>query len=107
LLKLALLRKESTETGDAALSLHRLVQKELTFFVGEEERQTLFDYTSLLMFVAFPARVAARFLHSRWPECEMYIQHVHALVESWQSYTELRKLKPSLELCKLLTDAGW
>ncbi|KAF2794698.1 hypothetical protein K505DRAFT_360842 [Melanomma pulvis-pyrius CBS 109.77] len=79
----------------------------MSFFVVQEERQRMFDHTSLLMFNAFPARVAARFLHSQWPECEMYIQHVHALVKCWRSYGELPKLKPPIKLCKLLADAGW
>lgn len=104
------MRKESKD-AKRTLSLHRLVQKEYSYFVKPDERQKRFDDASLLLLKAFPERVGSRFLHSKWPVCEMYYQHVASLLERWQEsrdpdqdYAELRA--PN-ELCHVITNFAW
>ncbi len=107
LLRLALARKESKNSEERKLILHRLLQREFSFFIEPHERQEMFEYASWLLYRAFPERVAARFMHSRWPECERYIQHVISLLDVWRQGGELQKLHAPLELCYLLSSAAW
>ncbi|KAL9607579.1 MAG: hypothetical protein Q9167_007518 [Letrouitia subvulpina] len=106
LLRLALAKKDSKGLDFRRISLHRLVQNEFSFFIEEAERQKLFEHACLLLYYAFPQRVAARFLHSRWPECELYIQHVVAILDAYINPGELPRLRPTIELCFLLSSSA-
>jgi hypothetical protein len=105
LLTLALIKKNPLSEE---LSLHRLVQTEFWYYLSISERQEVFNNASMLLYAKFPRKVAGRIMFPNWGECQLYIQHVLALVMLYGSKTEdVVDLHPPVEFCKLLCHAAW
>ena len=105
LLSLALLKKSPLSQE---LSVHRLVQSEFCYYVTDEERQTMFDNATKLLYDAFPKQFNGRLMHSEWNTCSLYVQHVLSLARNFRTRNrDLASLHPTAEFCKLLCSCIW
>ena len=100
------LAKNDPSTG--IISLHRLVQVEFIYHIGNERRQQAFELTSSLLYNAFPQIPPGGKMTSQLSDCELYVQHVMSLVRHYRDQnSELPKLKPTPSFCDLIIKYIW
>lgn len=108
LFRLSLMKKSveelSSDSAMSMLSLHRLVQTEFGYYVDDTVRQEMFTNATKLLSNAFPKQVNGRPMRKVWPTCALYISHVIALAECYNSSTGIT---PTSEFCWLISYAAW
>lgn len=105
LFSLSLIKKSVQESsGLSMLSLHRLVQTEFGYYIKPPAQQEMFTNASLLLSNAFPKQLNGRPMRKVWDRCALYISHVIALA---QSYDSSSGIVPSKEFCWLVSYAAW
>lgn len=89
------------------ISVHRLVQSEMRFYI-RENIQSAFDDASLLLFQEFPSQIHGRSFRACFLQCELLIQHLYSLRDHLSSPAVLgNSLQPSVQLCRVMCDAAY
>ncbi|KAF2437990.1 TPR-like protein [Karstenula rhodostoma CBS 690.94] len=86
------------------LSLHRLLQLELTRSWTTDRRQLCFNIASSILECAFPPHPDGLPMNDRWDNCAQLLPHALALVAAYKSE---RSLEAVQEFPELLTRVGW
>ncbi|KAJ4361105.1 uncharacterized protein N0V89_001674 [Didymosphaeria variabile] len=86
------------------LSLHRLLQLELTRSWTADRRQFCFNVASAILNCAFPLHPDGLPMNDRWDECAQLLPHILALVSAYGCEQSLVAVQ---EFPELLVRVGW
>jgi hypothetical protein len=88
--------------------IHRVIQEAMNY-MDMNDLQESFDAATQLLHEAFPLRVKGRPLHDVWPRCQMYVQHIVHLSNSFVIYRQGRHgvIVPDIDFVRVLSNCGW
>ena len=105
LLNLALIKRNST---NRQISVHRVIQLAYRESLPRNQRASVFDDASRIMFAAFPKFVNGLSMRDDWEECQKYAKHVTVLARRFDEYQlEAQNLSHARDFCLCLAACAW